>query len=220
MVHKKPRHLWQAAVHLLLFGAISSATTGVVVWQVMLRSQNTASLASAPEVASPSAVLSARMQSATATANADAGTGGPDIVRVVVPAGSSVNLRAQAADKATIVGKIPVSAEAVRQEETAGWTQVDINGQTGWVANQFIQAAPQAGQEPAVAVEIVIGETPTGWLRVRQDPNGIEIAKVESGQRYTLVDQTAAWWQIKLADGTVGWVSKQYADSQVIQEVN
>lgn len=221
-VHKKPRHLWQAAVHLLLFGAISSATTGVVVWQVMLHSQNTASLASVPEVASTSAVLASvtQMPQSDADADADAGTGGPDIVRVVVPAGSSVNLRDQADDKATIIGKIKVSAEATRQEETAGWTQVDINGQTGWVANQFIQPAPQATGEPGMPLEIVIGETPTGWLRVRQAPNGAEMAKVESGQRYQLLDQTAAWWQIKLADGTVGWVSKQYADSQVVQEVN
>jgi len=217
----KGRSVWWAAVHLLIFGVISSATTGVVVWQIMLHSQKTASPASAQQpVASSSAVLAAQ----TPARNPDGGTGGPDIVKVVVPTGSVVNLRAEPSLTAKISSELKTTQEAVRLDQNKQWVKIEVNGEQGqpagrqgWVALKYIEEAPTAATQP---LEVVIGDTPTRWLRVRQKPDGIEIAKVESGKKYQLVSQTTGWWQIKLADGSVGWVSKQYADPAVVKEVN
>jgi hypothetical protein len=62
-------------------------------------------------------------------------------------------------------------------------------------------------------VEIL--DTPTGWLRVRSEPTVAEdneIAKVNPGEKYPFLDSNdTGWYQIKLTDGTEGWISGQYA---------
>lgn len=63
---------------------------------------------------------------------------------------------------------------------------------------------------------IVIGETPTGWLRVREEAslNGTEITRVNTGEKYELVEEDTGWYKIKLKDGTEGWVSAEYASKE------
>src|SRR3989338_9486305 len=75
-------------------------------------------------------------------------------------------------------------------------------------------------QPPVVTFqEVLILDTPTGFLNVRAGA-GTGFAKtgeVSPGEVYDLVSENAAnggWFQIKLSDGTVGWVTKQYAKIQ------
>ncbi|MEK7526677.1 MAG: SH3 domain-containing protein [Patescibacteria group bacterium] len=56
---------------------------------------------------------------------------------------------------------------------------------------------------------VVIGETPTGWLRVRQTPNGEIVAKVNPGEEYRMLGEDDGWIQIQLSDGA-GWVSAEF----------
>lgn len=62
-------------------------------------------------------------------------------------------------------------------------------------------------------VEIL--ETGTGYLNVRKGPgtNFEKISQVTPGESYTFEeeDSAAGWYKITLADGTSGWVTKQYA---------
>jgi uncharacterized protein YgiM (DUF1202 family) len=68
-------------------------------------------------------------------------------------------------------------------------------------------------------VEIL--STPTGFLRVREEPSslGKEIGQVEPGKNYVLVetDEKTGWFKIEYLpaqageDGKVGWISNQYA---------
>lgn len=57
-------------------------------------------------------------------------------------------------------------------------------------------------------------DTPTGFLNVRSGPgtNFAKITQVNPGENYELIstDETKAWYQIKLAQGQTGWVSRQY----------
>ncbi|OGH10879.1 MAG: hypothetical protein A3B38_04045 [Candidatus Levybacteria bacterium RIFCSPLOWO2_01_FULL_36_13] len=65
--------------------------------------------------------------------------------------------------------------------------------------------------------KIVIQNTPTGFLRVRESPStaGAEVGRVNPGEEYDLLDEQNGWYQIKLKDGkTTGWVSGQYAKKQ------
>ncbi|MFC1622300.1 PEGA domain-containing protein [Patescibacteria group bacterium] len=57
-------------------------------------------------------------------------------------------------------------------------------------------------------------ETGTGWLRVRSAPNltGSEIAKVDVGKLYPLIEEQEGWAKIKVDDETEGWVSRDYVD--------
>jgi hypothetical protein len=59
---------------------------------------------------------------------------------------------------------------------------------------------------------IVISETPTGFLRVRMEPytNATESAKVNPGEKYSIIDSKNGWYQIKYDAKNIGWVSGLY----------
>lgn len=61
---------------------------------------------------------------------------------------------------------------------------------------------------------VLIKDTPTGWLRVRETPSttGIELAKVNPGDKYALVDSQTGWVKIKYEGTKTGWVSDQYVE--------
>lgn len=69
---------------------------------------------------------------------------------------------------------------------------------------------------PLSVTKILILDTPTGFLRVRDQPslNGNQVGQVLPGEKYDLLDEQNGWYKIKLKDGTTGWVSSQYAQKQ------
>lgn len=64
--------------------------------------------------------------------------------------------------------------------------------------------------------QVVILDTPTGFLRVRTEPSlaGSESARVIPGQILTLIKEQEGWYQIQLENGTTGWISASYAKKQ------
>lgn len=72
------------------------------------------------------------------------------------------------------------------------------------------QSSPSA--TPVVA-RVVILNTPTGFLRVREKPTvaSAEIDRVTPSTSFALLSEEAGWFQIRLPDGRSGWVSTQYA---------
>jgi hypothetical protein len=61
---------------------------------------------------------------------------------------------------------------------------------------------------------ILILDTPTGFLRVRESINGTEIGRVTPGETYALLDEQSGWVQIQLKDGSKGWISTEYIQKQ------
>ncbi len=63
---------------------------------------------------------------------------------------------------------------------------------------------------------VVILDTPTGFLRVRQNASvgATEIGRVTPGETVELVQESNGWYLIKLSDGAEGWISAQYAQKQ------
>jgi len=61
--------------------------------------------------------------------------------------------------------------------------------------------------------QVLIKETPTGWLRVRMEPSttATEAAKVNPGEKFTFLDEQSGWLKIEYESGKEGWVSGQYA---------
>lgn len=74
------------------------------------------------------------------------------------------------------------------------------------------QSSPSAEKQASESGKILILDTPTGFLRVRQDATVTsgEIAKVLPDESYPLLESRPGWYKIKL-DGKEGWVSSQYA---------
>jgi uncharacterized protein YgiM (DUF1202 family) len=66
-------------------------------------------------------------------------------------------------------------------------------------------------KEPENTVRIL--DTPTGWLRVREEPTlaGSESARVNPGQRFELLEEQTGWYKIRIDATKEGWISSSYA---------
>jgi hypothetical protein len=63
--------------------------------------------------------------------------------------------------------------------------------------------------------KITIKDTPTGWLRVREEPtlNASESGKVNPGESFDLLEEKDGWYKISV-NGKDGWVSSEYSTKQ------
>ncbi len=78
------------------------------------------------------------------------------------------------------------------------------------------QASPSPSPQPKptiAATKVIIQETPTGWLRVRNQPSrhGKEIGRVLPGKTYPYQGEKNGWFKIEYQAGKSGWVSGRYA---------
>jgi len=60
---------------------------------------------------------------------------------------------------------------------------------------------------------VVVGDTPTGWLRVRSGPSlsATESSQVSPGDKLPLLDEQSGWYKITYGEGKDGWISGRYA---------
>jgi uncharacterized protein YgiM (DUF1202 family) len=115
----------------------------------------------------------------------------------------------------------------------ANWYQLRLpSGLTGWASSRWLYvsdpaAVPVVGGTPlhtpsptntpqtVVTSGAVNGTVTTDELNVRTLPDpvqGVAFTRVYEGQVYHVIgrDETTTWFQIRLADGNVGWVSGAY----------
>jgi len=78
-------------------------------------------------------------------------------------------------------------------------------------------AEPQTTTSPTPATnKVVILDTPTGFLRVREASStaSLEIARVSPGETFELINEGNGWFEIKLESGKTGWISGRYAKKE------
>ena len=73
--------------------------------------------------------------------------------------------------------------------------------------------SPSSSTSAAFSAKILILNTPTGFLRVRQDASlaAPEVMRIKPGDTYDLLEEKDKWYKIKINDNTSGWISAQYA---------
>jgi len=61
---------------------------------------------------------------------------------------------------------------------------------------------------------IIVKDTPTGWLNVREDANldASISAKINPGEKYEMVEEQEGWYKIQLDKSTTGWISSSYSE--------
>lgn len=59
-------------------------------------------------------------------------------------------------------------------------------------------------------------DNPAGFLRVRKTPGGVELTRLSLGDTLSLVQERKGWSQIRMVDGSLGWVSSKYI--KIIEE--
>jgi len=66
------------------------------------------------------------------------------------------------------------------------------------------------------AAKIIILDTPTGFLRVRESDSvsSAQVTTVNPGEKYDLVSEKKGWFEIKLTNGEIGWISSQYSKKE------
>jgi len=69
---------------------------------------------------------------------------------------------------------------------------------------------------PGSVSYVTIKETPTGWLRVRNSPgtSAAEVARVNPGEKYLLLEEKSGWYKIQYSEGKEGWISATYATKE------
>lgn len=65
-----------------------------------------------------------------------------------------------------------------------------------------------------VSREVIILQTPTGFLRVRKAPNtsSAEVGRVDTGEKLFLIEEVGGWMKIRMSDGKEGYVSGSYTN--------
>ena len=102
---------------------------------------------------------------------------------------------------------------------------IDINLEDGYKLVAFLKLSRSEQVTPSVIQDqskkasermIKILETPTGFLRVRDEAStsAKEIGQVRPGEEYVYVDKdpTGNWFKIDLKKGVVGWITSQYSE--------
>lgn len=87
-----------------------------------------------------------------------------------------------------------VSAELNNTQQSSSLSAVDVASQLD-------------GQEEKI---ITVIDNPAGFLRVRKTPGGIEVAKLSPGDVLHFIQEKNGWSQIRMEDGSLGWVSSRY----------
>lgn len=61
--------------------------------------------------------------------------------------------------------------------------------------------------------KVIILDTPTGFLRVRSSDSvsADQVATVNPGDKLDLISEKDEWFEIRLPDGSTGWISARYA---------
>lgn len=213
-----------------LTAAISSIGTALITWKAL----SVSSEKKQAEVPVEAAVLSQVDSSEESSLKPqeedteESATGGEDIVKVEVPRGGSVRVREEASTSSKVLASLRLTRTVNRLGVEGDWVNVtyqedepsgpstedqEMKQISGWIHSDFIVEPEEEIEENTLESEgsVVIGETPTGWLRVRANPGGIEVGRVNPGESYPLLGQKDGWYLIELESGKNGWISSDYA---------
>jgi hypothetical protein len=60
--------------------------------------------------------------------------------------------------------------------------------------------------------DVVVKQTPTGFLRMREDStvNAKEVTRIAPGEKLTLIEEKTGWSKVRTKEGKEGWVSSAY----------
>lgn len=105
---------------------------------------------------------------------------------------------------------------------TNNWWQIRLSdGRLGWVNGTYMNIynghlVPVINASTGTTVTSM-GTVTAFYLNVRATPdpiNGVIIARIQRNETYTVVGRnpntTSGWYQIRLADGRLGWVNGRY----------
>ncbi len=150
------------------------------------------------------------------------GGGNANISVISIPDGVSVFIDGQFKDVTPVkinnlnIGTHEIKVKAEDYEERSFSVQVT----KGYNLTAIVDLARKKEEgekelEVSPILKVKILSTPTGFLRVRDEPNkdASETGRVKPDENYNLVekDSSGQWYEIELEEGKTGWISSEYA---------
>ena len=121
----------------------------------------------------------------------------------------------------TVKGYKLIASIQLAREPFVVTTETDQTATASASPSTTLKASPTPNPSPKASPTttlekpyVVITSETTGWVRVRKEPTTAsdEVAKVNDGEQYPLLDSQSGWYQIEYAAGQTGWISGQYAE--------
>lgn len=148
--------------------------------------------------------------------------GGVEVVLLSATTKSPVSVYKEASTESEVLDKLTYTQTVIKLDEQGTWTKISLAGSDGkindaWVLSDVLVVPDNTEnkednpKDEQLSGTVIINETPTGWLRVREAPWGVEVARVNQGQEFELLDTDNGWYLIDLGDGEAGWISSEYA---------
>ena len=80
----------------------------------------------------------------------------------------------------------------------------------------IINTSEETAEATVAETRIIIKDTPTGWLNVRELPliSSSIVAKVYSGEKYAFSEITDGWYKVTLDNLDTGWVNGEYVEEE------
>lgn len=122
-----------------------------------------------------------------------------------------LNIRSEAAQESTLLGKLPRGAMAEVLETAGEWTKISSGSVTGYVKTEYLAIGAEAKQ---LASEVcpLMATIQANSLRVRKEAGesaGV-ITLVGSGESFQVLEQNAEWIKIAYKEGKEGYVAAPY----------
>lgn len=154
---------------------------------------------------------------------------------VSIPQGAEVSLDNNNIGQTPLLYNNPTASDHVIEVTKDGYNEktIKINTPMGYkltlqayLSTNPDEAFENAGASPTPILSgtpapsssqiATILNTPTGFLRVRENPSAgsAEIGEVYPGETHPVVGSQSGWLEIQLNNGTVGWISNEYAQVQ------
>ena len=123
----------------------------------------------------------------------------------------AVNIRSEASEDSSIVGKFYTECGGCILDRTDKWTKVQTGEATGWISNDYLLF----GDAAAELAEKVVEKTATcntDCLRVRKeaDPNATVLTLLAKGETIGAIDTEGDWVKVEFSDGDIGYISSEY----------
>lgn len=140
---------------------------------------------------------------------------------------SSLNVRSEPANNATITGSLKNGAVVTVTDEQHGWMKVKSGSVSGWVAGYYLKkvsgtsssSGGSSGSGKAVTAAVRVAASTGGSatvtadsLRIRGGPgtNYQVTGSLKARDAVTVLSRQGDWARIRTAGGETGWVSGQY----------
>ncbi|MET3574678.1 SH3 domain-containing protein [Bhargavaea ullalensis] len=121
-----------------------------------------------------------------------------------------LNVRALPSTSAAVLSKMNQGDSAASFGSSNGWTEIEWNGERGWVASRYITESAEPEKTASAEKETKTAFTvAVGGLNVRKeaDLSSKKVGVIRKGETYPVVAEKHNWVQLDVGGGKKGWVS-------------